>query len=156
MVNIESLNRKGAIEKLKNMIGDIKFCFFKTKLENENSNATTIMTAQSVDKEGNIWFFSGKNSERNKDIEANEKVQLYFSCPEKNTYLSIHADANIVLDKNKIIELWNPSMKIWFKDGLDDKNISLIKATTKTANYWDSEGQKMINLFKTIKDIIKP
>jgi general stress protein 26 len=151
---IENLNKEEGIEKLKKIVEEIKFCFFKTSSKNDSIDSATIMTAQSVDSEGNIWFFSGIDSDRNNDIKTNKKIQLYFSCPEKNAYLSVNADASIVLDKNKIKEFWNPLLKIWFENGIDDKNISLIKATTISANYWDSENGKMINFFKMISDAI--
>lgn len=154
MSSIENLNKEDGIIKLKKIVDDIKFCFFQTNSKNDTIDSSTIMTAQTVDEDGNIWFFSGIDSERNSDIETNKKVQLYFSCPEKNSYLSVNADASIILDKNKITELWNPLLKIWFKDGIDDENISLIKAATKTANYWDSENGKMINFFKMISAVI--
>jgi general stress protein 26 len=150
MSNLENLNKKEGIIKLKKMVDDVKYCFFSTDLKNENETTSTVMTAQFVDDEGNIWFFSGIDSDRNRDIIANKKVQLYFSCPEKNTYLTVIGDANIIIDKNKFEELWNPLLKIWFKDGIEDKNISLIKVATNTASYWDIEGGKMVNFFKMV------
>lgn len=154
MNTIENLEAEQGILKLKKMVDEVKFCFFSTDVKNNNEPTSTIMTAQSVDDDGNVWFFSGLDSDRNRDIERNRIVHLYFSSPEKNAYLSVTADASIVMDKNKMAELWNPLLKIWFKDGIDDKNISLIKAATKTANYWDSEGGKMINFFKMIAAVV--
>jgi general stress protein 26 len=154
MNNIENLEKTDGILKLKKMVEDVKFCFFITDLENNKGTSSTIMTAQQVDEEGNIWFFSGVDSDRNKDINAHKNVQMYFSSPEKNSYLSVNAKASIVMDKIKIKELWSPLLTIWFKEGIEDKNISLIKATTKTANYWDSDGGKMINFFKMIASVI--
>lgn len=154
MNNIENLEKTEGILKLKKMVDEVKFCFFITDLENEKGSSSTIMTAQQVDYEGNIWFFSGADSDRNKDLKLHKNVQMYFSSPEKNAYLSVNATASVVMDKTKIKELWNPSLDIWFKDGIEDQNISLIKATTKTANYWDSDGGKMINFFKMIASVI--
>jgi general stress protein 26 len=151
---MENLNRDEGIIKLKKMVDDVKYCFFSTDLKNENEPSSTVMTAQTVDDEGNIWFFSGLDSDRNKDIKSNKKVQLYFSCPEKNTYLTVIGDASIIIDKTKFAALWNPLLKIWFKDGIKDKNISLLKVETKTASYWDMEGGKMINFFKMISAVI--
>jgi general stress protein 26 len=150
MSNLENLNKEEGIIKLKKMVDDVKYCFFSTDLKNEDEPTSTVMTAQTVDDEGNIWFFSGIDSDRNRDIKANKKVQLYFSCPEKNTYLTVIGDASIIIDKAKFAELWNPLLKIWFKDGIEDKNISLLKVETNTANYWDIEGGKMINFFKMV------
>ncbi len=51
-------------------------------------------------------------------------------------------------------ELWNPILKIWFKNGGEDSNISLIKANTKSAYYWDNEGGKIVNFIKMIGSLI--
>lgn len=154
MSKLENLDRAEGVIKLKKMIDDVKYCFFSTDLKNELEPSSTVMTAQTVDDHGNIWFFSGIDSDRNKDIAINKKVQLYFSCPEKNTYLSVTGDASIIIDKEKFAELWNPILKIWFKDGIEDKNISLLKVATSTAAYWDTEGSKMVNFFKMISAAI--
>lgn len=154
MTTIENLTKNEGVEKLKKMVDDLKFCFFTTNSKNFDFKTPTIMTAQAVDNDGSIWFFSGIESDRNKDIENHKNVHLYFASPEKNAYLSVDCEAEIIFDKKKIIALWNPLLKTWFKDGVDDKNISLIKATTKTANYWDIEGGKMVNFFKMISSTI--
>lgn len=154
MNTIENLEKADGILQLKKMVEEVKFCFFITDLKNKKGTSSTIMTAQQVDDEGNIWFFSGADSDRNKDIKAHKKVQLYFASPEKNAYLAVNATATIVMDKAKIKELWSPLVAVWFKDGMEDQNISLIKATTKKANYWDSDGGKMINFFKMIASAI--
>ena len=147
MSKIENLDREEGVTKLKKLVDEVKYCFFSTDLKNVAQPSSTVMTAQTVDDNGNIWFFSGVDSDRNQDIKMDEKVQLYFSCPEKNTYLSVSGDASIIIDKNKFAELWNPILKIWFKDGIEDKNISLLKVATNTAAYWDIEGGKMVSFF---------
>lgn len=154
MSKIENLNNNEGVLKLKQMVENINVCFFCTDIKNNNTDTTTLMTAQNVDEEGNIWFFSGKDSDRNKAISQEKEVQLYFSHPGKNNYLIVNSEASIVLDKEKIKELWNPILKIWFKDGIDDPNISLLKVATKSAHYWDSEGGKMVNFIKMISSLI--
>lgn len=154
MNSIENLDKKDGILKLIQMVDGIKFCFFATDLKNENDRSSTVMTAQFVDQEGAIWFFSGLDSDRNRDITTHKKVHLYFSSPEKNSYLSVSGQATIVTDKDKIAKLWNPLLQVWFKDGVDDTNISLLKIVPKKAHYWDSENQKMINFFKVIAPTI--
>ena len=73
------------------------------------------MTVQEVDDEGNIWLFNIKDIDRNKDIVTNGNVKLYFSSPEKDTYLVVNAEAKVFHDKLMIKKLWNPILKIWFK-----------------------------------------
>jgi general stress protein 26 len=111
------------------------------------------MSAIKVCEEGNIWFFSERGSDKNKDIAADNNVQLFFSHPGKSRYLIVNGEASISLDKEKIEELWTPMAKIWFEEGTDDPDISIIKVTPTSAYYWDTEGNRMINLLKMVASV---
>lgn len=108
------------------------------------------MAALNVCDQGNIWFFNQKNSDKNKAIAADKDVQLFFSHPGINSYLVVNGEAEIILDKEKIEELWTPLANNWFKEGKDDPNISIIKVAPSTAYYWDTDGNKMINFLKMV------
>jgi general stress protein 26 len=41
----------------------------------------------------------------------------FFQALRKSSYLVVNGDAEIILDKNQIEELWTPAAKIWFKEG---------------------------------------
>ncbi len=57
-------------------------------------------------------------------------------------------------DKDKIEQLWNPFLKTWFQDGKDDTNLSLIKVKPDTGYYWDTKGNRIINLFKMAASVV--
>lgn len=148
MNHTENLTNKDAVDKLKSLVEDIQVCLFCTNLKTDDGAETRPMTAINVCDQGNIWFFSKKNSEKNQAIEADNKVQLFFSHPGKNRYLIVNGEAEIIFDKAKIDQLWTPVAKIWFEQGKDDPDISIIKVTPATAYYWDTDGNRMINLLK--------
>ena len=148
MNHTENLTNKDAVDKLKSLVEDIQVCLFCTNLKTDDGAETRPMSAINVCDQGNIWFFSEKNSEKNQSIEADDKVQLFFSHPGKNRYLIVNGEAEIIFDKAKMDELWTPVAKIWFEQGKDDPDISIIKVTPATAYYWDTDGNRMINLLK--------
>ena len=154
MSNTENLNQKEAIDKLKSLVDDIMVCLFCTNLKTDDGSTCRPMTALKVCDQGNIWFFSDKSSDKNKAIAADKDVQLFFSHPGKSSYLVVNGEAEIILDKTKIEELWSPMAKIWFKEGKDDPNISIIKVTPTTAYYWDTEGNSMINFLKMAASVV--
>lgn len=80
-------------------------------------------------------------------------MQLFFSHPGKSSYLVVNGEAEIILDKVKIEELWTPVAKIWFKEGKDDPNISVIKVKPTTAYYWDIDRNRMINFLKMVASV---
>ena len=154
MSNTENLSQKEAIDKLKSLVDDIIVCLFCTNLKTDDGATCRPMSAIKVCDQGNIWFFSEKSSDKNKAIAADKNVQLFFSHPAKSIYLVVTGEAEIILDKTKIEELWTPVAKIWFKEGKDDPNISIIKVTPTTAYYWDTDGNQMINFFKMVASVV--
>jgi general stress protein 26 len=153
MSQIENLNNTQAIDKLKELVGDINICLFCTNLKTGDGSTSRPMSAIKVCDQGNIWFFSEKNSAKNKEIEQDNVVRLFFSSPSKNSYLVVNGEASISSDKTKIEELWTPAAKIWFNEGKDDPRISVIKVKPSGCYYWDTDGNRMINFFKMIVSV---
>lgn len=154
MSNNLDLNHEEAIDKLKELVEQINVCLFCTDLKTDDGATCRPMSAIKVCDQGNIWFFSEKDSDKNKAINTDKNVQLFFSHPGKSSYLVVNGEAAIILDKEKIEELWTPVAKIWFKEGKDDPNISIIKVTPTTAYYWDTDGNKMINFLKMVASVV--
>ncbi len=111
------------------------------------------MSTAGVDETGNIWFFSDKNSQKNKDIAANSRVKLFYSHPGKSSFLIVSGDAEIVYDRSLIDRFWNPLDKAWFKEGKDDPAISLIKVRPDAAHFWDTKGNSMVNFLKMVASV---
>ena len=153
MSNTENLINKEAIDKLKSLVNEITVCLFCTDLKTDDGSTCRPMTAIKVCDQGNIWFFSEKSSDKNKAIASDKEVQLFFSHPGKSSYLVVNGEAEIILDTAKIEELWTPIAKIWFKEGKDDPSISVIKVTPKSAYYWDTNGNQMINFLKMVASV---
>ena len=154
MSDKKNLINNEAIDKLKSLVEDIEICLFCTDLKTDDGSTCRPMSVIKVCDQGNIWFFSEKNSDKNRAILDDNNVQLFFSHPAKSSYLVVNGEAEIILDKTKIEELWTPVAKIWFKEGKDDPNISIIKVTPTTAYYWDTDGNKMINFIKMVASVV--
>jgi general stress protein 26 len=143
----KNLSDKKAVNKLKELISSAKICMFETVLPSPPFNLRP-MSPVETDNEGNIWFFSDKTSNKNKEITANPHVQLSFSNMNSSEFLSVYGKAEIIMDKKKFEELWSPIVKVWFKEGKDDPNLSLIKITPRHSYYWDTKHNRMVALLK--------
>ncbi|WP_373493578.1 pyridoxamine 5'-phosphate oxidase family protein [Aquiflexum sp.] len=150
MDGLKNLSSKDAIVKLSELADSIDICMFCTNLKNNDGAKCRPMSTQKVCDEGNIWFFSPADSDKNLEVEWDNKVQLYYSHPGKDSYMIVNGEAEIILDRDKIEELWSPELKAWFQDGKDDSNISILKVNPTTAYYWDTKGNKMINFLKMV------
>ena len=147
MADKQNLSNQDAIKKMKDMAAEIKTCMFCT-YDAQQAMQTAPMSANEIEDDGTFWFLSAKDSTRNKDIQANSTTDLIFAQPGKENYLSVHGKSEVVYDRQKIDDLWNPIVKAWFTEGKDDPNISVIKFTPNEAYYWDTKHGKMVSFLK--------
>jgi general stress protein 26 len=57
----------------------------------------------------------------------------------------------VTKDRAKMEELWNPILKAWFPEGLDDPHICLMKVKVDQAEYWESPSGKVVQLLGFVK-----
>jgi general stress protein 26 len=67
----------------------------------------------------------------------------------------VKGTCSLVIDKKKMEELWDPALKNWFPQGLEDPKICLVKVATETAYFWNHASSKMGLLFQMIRSITK-
>jgi general stress protein 26 len=147
MGSTRDLQRNAAIEKIQELVNTATICLFATNLTQAPVSVRPMSTSK-VDDQGYIWFFSRNDSDKNKDIQQDDQVQLLYSNHASSEYLSVYGHAEIVRDRQKIEELWTPIDKAWFTKGKDDPTITLLKVTPKEGHYWDTKHNKMISLIK--------
>lgn len=146
MANTEDLRSSEAIEKVKKLIERANVCMFTTKLTTVPLSSRPMSTLK-VDDNGLIWFFSKVDSDKNRDIKLDDRIQLFYAHPDSSEYLTIYGRAEIVVDKQTISDLWNPLAKVWF-DGKEDPTLTVLKITPEDGHYWDTKNNKMIRLLK--------
>ncbi len=138
------------LHKLKEEIKDIRTAMLTTQREDGNFHSRPMAT-HAIDDDGTMWFFTYENSNKVQEIQKNNRVSLVFSDTGAETYVATSGTGEIVKDRAKINELWNDVLKTWFPDGKDDPNITLLKVTTHSGEYWDRPGGKMMQLFEMAK-----
>ncbi len=145
-MSTENKYNKEAQEKVRELAKDIKVAMMATNLGKTPLSAIP-MTTQKIDVEGNIWFLSSKKSDHNQDIEKDNRVQLLYSDPSSMAFLSAYGKAEIHTDKSVLQDLYSSMADNWF-DGIDDPDLTAIKVIPENAYYWDTKGNKLINIFK--------
>ena len=144
---IRNLSENEAIEKFKELVGHESTCLFTTQLT-RIPLTTRPMAIQKVDDKGHFWFLSAHDSDKNREIAADPRVQLFISNPSNYEFLSIFGYATYSRDRQKIDELWNDIAKAWFPEGKDDPRITVIKFEPEQGFYWDTKSGKLVSLIK--------
>ena len=148
--NHEDLNSQDAVKKIQDMAKQSSSCFFSTAIATGESGGTRPMSPQKIDEFGNLWFLSPKDSHKNAEIAQNPEVKLYFQGSAHSDFLYLIGKASISTDKTRIKELWNPILKVWFTEGIEDPRISIIKVTPTNGYYWDNKHGNLVASFKML------
>src|SRR5205809_3241773 len=108
--NYKDLYGKEATKKIKELVDSTKTCFFCTGFAPGEPFATRPMAVRKLDDDGNFWFLSANDSYKNLELETDRKVQLLFQGSSYSDFLNIYGTAVITQDKEKIKELWDPTL----------------------------------------------
>lgn len=153
MGQTKNLRDEEAIEKLQALVKDITTCMFCTRVKDLPFKSRP-MASLDVDDDGNIWFMSNVESNKNDELKSDDQVQLIYAKGGNSHFLSISGRAEVSQDQNKIDELWNFYAKAWFQEGKQDPDISVIKVIPEHAYYWDTAHGKMISLLKIAAAVV--
>ncbi len=148
-MSTENLNNKDAVKKLKELSESARICMFCTELSTLPNNARP-MSLQECDDEGNLWFISSNDSNKNFEIKEDNRVQLYFMNNGSSEYLSIYGKAFIYTDKTTIEEKWSVFANAWFEEGKEDPKVSIIRVTPDETYYWDTKAGKFVSMLTFI------
>jgi len=134
-------------------IKDVRFGMFTT-LDRDNVLTSRPLTTQQIDNEGNMWFFTSDEAAFTQDLAQHPQVNVSFSNPDEQLYLSVTGQAYLLKDRAKARELWSPLVRAWFPGGLDDPHLAMIRVRIQSAEYWDASASKMKQLVQLAKSAL--
>ena len=150
---IKNLSHQEAIDKFKDLVKHESTCLFTTRLT-QVPLTTRPMGVQKVCDQGNFWFLSPRDSDKNREIAEDPRVQLFISNTSNYEFLSVYGKATISRDQQKIDEFWNDILKAWFPEGKNDPNISVIKVAPEEGFYWDTKDGKLVSMIKILASAV--
>ncbi len=112
------------------------------------------MGMQKAEPDMDIWFASGLDSSKVRDLEADPRVNLAFYDTPGKGYVSVSGRVRLNRDRKRIAELWEPSWKLWFPDGKDDPDITLLVVEPEQAEYIDPATNKLVLLQAVARAVI--
>ncbi|HEX5043825.1 MAG TPA: pyridoxamine 5'-phosphate oxidase family protein [Candidatus Polarisedimenticolaceae bacterium] len=135
------------MEKIKEIVRKSPNCFFCTAAVAGASSGARPMKVRWVDDEGSLWFLSASDSRKNRELDMDPAVTLFFQGSPQEEFLHLCGRATISRDRAKIEELWEPVLRSWLTDGRHDPRITVIKVTPTHGHYWDSGHRAAVEIF---------
>ena len=131
------------------IVKDIRFSMLTFTADNGHLHACP-MTAQEQETNGEIWFLGSKSSELVASVRTRPQVNVAFSKPSDQDFVSFNGQLELVTNEAKVDALWSDLYKIYYPAGRSDPDIQLLCFKPHGAHYWKGGG-KMATLFKMTK-----
>jgi general stress protein 26 len=135
--------------KLWDLIKDIRFAMF-TSRHGDGQLHSRPMTTQNGggEKGGVLWFFMSRSSAPVADLEDHPEVNVTYSDPDRDSYVSISGSARVVEDFERKQAMWTTTSQAWFPGGPADPDLVLVAVLIAEAEYWDAESNHAVQLFR--------
>ena len=139
-------------KKLAGLIEDIQIAMLTT-VGTDGRLYSRPMATQQEKFTGTLWFFTKRHSGKVNEIQHDQQINLAYSQPDKNRYVSVAGRAALSSDRDKMKELWSPVFKAFFPDGLDDPELALLEVEVETAEYWEAPSSAVVKLVGFVKAV---
>lgn len=144
--------RAQTIEKLNLLIKDINIAMVTTV--DRGVLRSRPMATQKTDFDGVLWFFTSRQTHKAEEIEKDGRVNVSYSDPDDNRYVSLSGTAEMIDERAKFEELWSPTFLAWFPKGLEDPNLILLKVSVEQAEYWDATSSVLVEALGLLKALV--
>ena len=133
--------------RLWDLIKGIRFAMFTSRHANGHLHSRPMTTQNTkVDEDATLWFFMARRSETVSDITGDAAVNIAYSDPGADRYVSISGTAEVVEDAARKQLLWTASAANWFPGGATTPELALVQVRIIHATYWANDASKITQL----------
>lgn len=133
------------LRRLAHLVDSIDVAMFTT-IGPDGALESRPMATQAPDPDGALWFFTARDSHLRDRVESGSPVNIAYSHPDKQSYISVTGSATVVDDATRRHGLWQPTFAKWFPGGRDDPALILVRVQIEHADYWESPAYLPVRL----------
>ena len=150
----EEMTHAEKLAKLREMVKAIDICMLTTVDERGDLHSRPMSNNREIEFDGDLWFFTYGSSHKIDEVGRVPKVNASFADTDGQLYASLSGRAEIVRDRAKIEELWQPQLKAWFPEGTETPDIALLKVSVERAEYWDGSQSVFAHAFSFVSSLV--
>jgi general stress protein 26 len=138
-------------KKLWELIKDIRFGMLTHRHPDGSLHSHPLTTQGKSLDDWVLHFFVSRATELGQRLQGDGNVNVSYSDPHKDTYVSISGQATTSNDMATKKRLFNALAKAWFPGGVEDPDLELVEVHVQHAEYWNVKENKTTQLFKMAK-----
>ena len=97
------------------------------------------MAVRPVPEEGALYFLTDADAPKSEEIERNDNICIALANTEKQKYVSITGQAEIIDDRDRVKQIWSIYDKAFWSNA-DDPRIRILRVWPESAEFWEGAG----------------
>lgn len=150
----DQLHGAEALDKLRALLAEFSIACMVTVLDAVAHVRPIGIVDGTADFDGALWFITDSRSRKVAEITAGAATTLVFQNDARGRYAHLRGQATVVTDRQRLADLYTPDQRIWFPDGLDDPNMTLLRFDVTDADYWDGHASTVRRLAAFVKSVV--
>jgi general stress protein 26 len=149
-----SMKQADKLAKLREIVKAVDICMLTTTDEQGDLHSRPMSNNRDVELDGDLWFFTYGSSHMVDEVGRTPKVNASFADIDEMRFASLTGRAQVVRDRRKIEQLWKPSLRIWFPQGINTPDIALLKVSVERAEYWDNSQSLVAQVVEFVTSFV--
>ena len=116
------------------LVREIPVCMLTTR-DGEMLRSRPMATRLDEDRQ-EFLFLTRSSSPKAHEIGERTQVNLSFSDPEKDLFISVSGEGRLAPDHDIARQLWNSYAAAYFPEGPDSEDVAVLHVSPKKAEYW--------------------
>jgi len=128
-------SKPSAIQALGEAVKSIRVAMLTTQ-EKEGGLRSRPMVCAGLDQDA-LWFITKEHTPKVAEAQEHQAVNIAFASPEKDMYLSVTGQAQVVHDRKLLQKLWSAELSRWFPQGVSDPDLALLRIDIRHTEQWN-------------------
>jgi len=127
------------LSRLAELVDGIDVAMMTTHAE-DGSMVSRPLQVLKLDAGGEFVFFTAIDSFKVAQLDEHADVNLAFSDPRRQRYVSVRGSARVDRERATVDELWTLPQRVFFPRGKDDPHLAVLRVRVRDAAYWEPVG----------------
>jgi general stress protein 26 len=128
-------SKPSASEALGEAVKSIRVAMLTTQ-EKDGGLRSRPMACAGLDQDA-LWFITKEHTPKVAEAQKHQAVNVAFASPEKNAYVSVTGQAQVVHDQKLLQKLWSAELSRWFPKGVSDPDLALLRIDIRHTEHWN-------------------
>ncbi len=127
------------VDRVWSMIQEIPVAMVVTHWGDGDHLRARPMAVRPVPEEGALYFLTDADTPKSEEIERNDNICIVLANTEKQKYVSITGQAEIIDDRDRVKQIWSIYDKAFWSSA-DDPRIRILRVWPESAEFWEGAG----------------